>query len=40
MVELAIEHALQEKSALEIVRSNTARPVMASVGPMAALLRW
>ena len=40
MVELAIEHALEEKSALEIVRSNTARPVMASVGPMAALLRW
>jgi peptide subunit release factor 1 (eRF1) len=40
VVELAIEHALKEKSALEIVRSDAARRLMASVGPMAALLRW
>jgi peptide subunit release factor 1 (eRF1) len=40
VVELAIEHALEEKSALEIVRSDAARRLMASVGPMAALLRW
>ena len=40
VVELAIEHALEQKSALEIVRSNAARRLMTSVGPMAALLRW
>ena len=40
VVELAIEHALEEKSALEIVRSDAARRLMTSVGPMAALLRW
>jgi peptide subunit release factor 1 (eRF1) len=40
VVELAIEHALEEKSALEIVRSNAAHRLMTSVGPMAALLRW
>jgi peptide subunit release factor 1 (eRF1) len=40
VVELAIERALEEKSALEIVRSSAARRLMASIGPMAALLRW
>ena len=40
VVELAIEHALEERSALEIVRSSAARRLMASIGPMAALLRW
>jgi peptide subunit release factor 1 (eRF1) len=40
VVELAIEHALEEKSALEIVRSSAARRLMASIGPMAAMLRW
>jgi peptide subunit release factor 1 (eRF1) len=40
VVELAIEHALEEKSALEIVRSSAARRLMTSIGPMAALLRW
>jgi peptide subunit release factor 1 (eRF1) len=40
VVELAIERALEEKSALEIVRSSTARRLMASIGPMAGLLRW
>jgi hypothetical protein len=40
VVELAIEHALEEKSELEIVRSSAARRLMTSIGPMAALLRW
>jgi peptide subunit release factor 1 (eRF1) len=40
VVELAIERALEEKSAVEIVRSDAARRLMTSVGPMAALLRW
>jgi peptide subunit release factor 1 (eRF1) len=40
VVELAIEHALEEKSALEIVRNNAACRLMASIGRMAALLRW
>ena len=40
VVELAIEQALEQKSALEIVRSNAARRSMISIGPMAALLRW
>lgn len=40
VVELAIEHALEQKSALEIVRSSAARRLMTAIGPMAALLRW
>jgi peptide subunit release factor 1 (eRF1) len=40
VVELAIEQALEEKGALEIVRSSAARHLMTSIGPMAALLRW
>jgi len=40
VVELAIERALEEKSALEIVRSGAARRLMTSIGPMAAVLRW
>jgi peptide subunit release factor 1 (eRF1) len=40
VVELAIERALEEKSALEIVRSDAARRLMTSIGPMAAVLRW
>jgi hypothetical protein len=40
VVELAIEAALEQKSALEIVRSSTARRLMTPIGPIAALLRW
>lgn len=40
VVELAIERALEEKSALEIVRSAAARRSMTKIGPMAAVLRW
>ena len=40
VVELAIEHALKERSAVEIVLSSVARRLLASIGPMAALLRW
>ncbi len=40
MVKLAIEQALEEKAALELVRSGSARRLMAQIGPMAALLRW
>ena len=40
VVELAIEHALKERSAVEIVLSSAARRLLASIGPMAALLRW
>jgi peptide subunit release factor 1 (eRF1) len=40
VVELAIERTLEEKSALEIVRSNAARQMMTKVGPLGALLRW
>jgi hypothetical protein len=40
VVELAIEQALEQKAALEIVRSSAARRLMTSIGPMAALLRW
>jgi hypothetical protein len=36
----AVDLALEEKSALEIVGSNAARRLMTSVGPMAALLHW
>ena len=35
-----IERAFEQKSALEIVRSSAARRLMASIGPMAAMLRW
>jgi peptide subunit release factor 1 (eRF1) len=41
VVELAIENALEERSALEIVRSTPARQLMTTkIGPMAAVLRW
>jgi peptide subunit release factor 1 (eRF1) len=40
VVELAIEHALEEKATLEIVRSEQARQLLARIGPVAALLRW
>ena len=40
VVELAIERALEEKSALEIVRSGAARRLMTFIGPMAGMLRW
>ncbi len=40
VVELAIEHALEEKSAVEIVRSAAAQQLMQPIGPMAAVLRW
>ena len=40
VVDLAIEQTLEEKGALELVRSAAARQLMAEPGPMAALLRW
>jgi hypothetical protein len=40
IVELAIEETLEERGALELVRSDAARRLMATRGPMAALLRW
>jgi len=40
VVKLAIEQALEEKAALELVRSGSARRLMTQIGPMAALLRW
>ena len=40
VVELAIEAALQQKAALEMVRSGRARQLLAQRGPMAALFRW
>jgi peptide subunit release factor 1 (eRF1) len=40
VAELAIEQALERKAALELVRSSAARGSMASIGAMAALLRW
>jgi peptide subunit release factor 1 (eRF1) len=40
IVELAIERALEEKSALEIVTSPAARQLLTTTGPMAAILRW
>jgi peptide subunit release factor 1 (eRF1) len=40
LVELAIEQALEQRAALEIVCSSAARGLMASIGAMAALLRW
>ena len=33
VVELAIEHALEQKAALEIVRSRMTRRLMASISP-------
>ncbi len=40
VVELAIEQALEQKAALELVRSGAARGLMTAIGPMAAVLRW
>jgi peptide subunit release factor 1 (eRF1) len=40
VVELAIEAALQQKAALEMVRSGRARQLLAQRGAMAALFRW
>lgn len=40
VVELAIERSLEEKAALEIVRSEAGRELLARIGPMAARLRW
>jgi peptide subunit release factor 1 (eRF1) len=40
VVELAIEQALDEDGAFEMVRSQTARQSLGQIGPMAALLRW
>jgi peptide subunit release factor 1 (eRF1) len=39
VVELALEQALEQRAALELVRSDAARRLMAECGPMAALLR-
>jgi peptide subunit release factor 1 (eRF1) len=39
VVELAIEQALEQRAALELVRSDRARRSMAERGPLAALLR-
>jgi hypothetical protein len=36
---LALEQALEQRAALELVRSDAARRLMAECGPMAALLR-
>lgn len=40
VVEMAIEQALDERAALEMVRSTQARQMLARIGPMAAVLRW
>jgi peptide subunit release factor 1 (eRF1) len=40
VVELAIEAALQQKAALEMVRSGRARQLLAQRAPMASLFRW
>jgi hypothetical protein len=40
VVELAIEAALQQKAALEMVRSGRVRQLLAHRGAMAALFRW
>jgi peptide subunit release factor 1 (eRF1) len=40
VVDLAIEAALEQRAALEIVRSAAARQLLREPGPMAALLRW
>jgi peptide subunit release factor 1 (eRF1) len=39
VVELAIEQALEQRAALELIRSDAARRLMAERGAMAALLR-
>jgi peptide subunit release factor 1 (eRF1) len=39
VVELALEEALEQRAALELVRSEAARRMMLERGPMAALLR-
>jgi peptide subunit release factor 1 (eRF1) len=39
VVELALEQALEQRAALELVRSDAGRRLMAGRGPMAALLR-
>jgi peptide subunit release factor 1 (eRF1) len=39
VVETAIEQALEQRAALELVRSGVARRLMSERGPMAALLR-
>lgn len=40
VVELAIEQALEQRAAIEIVRSDSARQLMADRGRIAAQLRW
>jgi peptide subunit release factor 1 (eRF1) len=40
IVELAIEETFEERGALELIRSEAARRLMATRGSMAALLRW
>jgi peptide subunit release factor 1 (eRF1) len=39
VVEMAIEQALEQRAALELVRSGVVRRLMSERGPMAALLR-
>lgn len=39
VIELALERALEQRAALELVRSDAARRLMAGRGPMVALLR-
>jgi peptide subunit release factor 1 (eRF1) len=39
VVELALEQALEQRAALELVRSGAARRLMTERGPIAALLR-
>ena len=39
VVELALEQALEQRAALELVRSDAARQLLAKRAPMAALLR-
>jgi len=40
VLEMALEEALEQGAALELVRSDGARRIMTGRGPMAALLRW
>jgi hypothetical protein len=40
VVEFALERALEQKSALELLRSEAARRIMTTVAPMGAILRW
>jgi peptide subunit release factor 1 (eRF1) len=40
VVEMAIEQALDQRAALELVRSGAARRMMIERAPIAALLRW